>query len=198
MSDPSSLTDSLRAAVLAVEAAEVPDDLREIAFSRALDATLGHIPTTPPDATVATHATPLRDADPSISSDSPLRLIAKKMGISATVAETLYYVEEGKLTLVLAPSKFQQSLSHATVEIGRLVIAGRQAAGFEDWTPVSAVREACQDRGKFNRSNFAAYLGKLDGSGFIVRGSGQGRMFKANAAGFEQAGELATQLTAQE
>jgi hypothetical protein len=203
MTDIESLTVRLRAAVQAVEAAGVPDDLREIAFARALDATLG--PATPYVAPAVASAHPADGPSPTsqphapTTADRPLATLARKLGIEEATAARVYDLDDDGLHLVAGPARFDSRVTAAMEQIARLVVAGRQAAGLdEEWTSADQIRVACEDRGRYSDSNFATYVKRLDGDGFRIRGNGRNREFKANAIGFEHTGELVAQLAGQE
>ncbi len=123
--------------------------------------------------------------------------LAAKLGVETTTAERVFDIDEDGLHLIVAPSKLGPTTKEAILQIARLVVAGRQAAGLDaEWTASAVVRAVCEDRGKADPSNFSAHIKTLDGNGFRIKGSGAQREFKANATGFEQAGALLTELAA--
>jgi hypothetical protein len=203
MTDVESLTERLRAALQAVEAAEVPDDLREIAFTRALDATLGA--SAPAAAAPVAHPPPNGPTAPpahqtaTATTGTALAGLATKLGIDEATAARVYDIDDDGLHVVLSPSRFNGQVTYAMQEIARLVVAGRQAAGIdEDWTSVDEARKVCENRGRYSSSNFATQVKKLDGDGFRVRGTGRSRELKASAVGYERTGELVARLVQQE
>ncbi len=200
--DQETLTQRLRAAVEAVEAAEVPRDLREIAFTRALDATLGSV-APPSDAPPAQQGDGAPSASEqkgaSVVSGSPMAKLAEGLGIDPALATQVYDIDEDGLHVALAPSKFSDKVTQAMEEIARLVVAGRQAAGLDaEWTSFNDVRAVCENRGRFSSGNFSACVSRLDGDGFRVRGTGRKKEAKANATGLEKTGQLIVQLAGQE
>jgi hypothetical protein len=198
MDGTSGLSNSLRAALAALDEAGVPDELREIAFGRALDATLGGFQGSVPSGRLEQPGAGGAGIE-SPRGDGSLSGLAQRLGIELAAAEAIYDVDEEGLHLVIAPSKLDTSVTAAMEQIARLVVAGRQAVGVDDeWTPIGVVRAACENRGRYSRGNFSTYVSKLDGDGFRIRGTGTSREFKANAAGFESTGHLATRLVAQE
>lgn len=200
MTDSESLTERLRAAVQAVDAAGVPDDLREIAFTRALDALLGAPgPSQSAADSVATAAPQESAAASRADGDGPVVRLARKLGIDERTAQQVYDIDEDGLHLVLSPAKFNTKVTYAMQEIAQLIVAGRQASGLdEDWTSADEIRKACESRGLYSPGNFATQVKKIERDGFRARGSGRNREFKASAVGFEKAGELAARLTQQE
>ena len=202
MTESDSLSDRLRAALEAVEAAGVPEDLREIAFTRALEVTLGPVvpiaPVPPGQSPIGTHA-PAPELTPPADAGSQIARLASKLGIDVPTAAKVYDIDSDGLHLLLSPKKFDDKVTGAMQQIARLIVAGRQAAGLdEEWTKLKEVRAACENRGKYDGSNFSTYIKKLDGDGFRLKGTGQSRELKANASGFEKTGELVKELAAQE
>ena len=109
MTDTDALTRGLRAAIEAVDAAGVPGDLREIAFARALDATLG--PTRPaPDKNQVQHnprasAAAAGGLTEGVRGDDSVRSIAVKLGLDVETAAKMYEVDADGLHLVLFPEQ---------------------------------------------------------------------------------------------
>lgn len=202
MMDSETIAQRLRIAVEAVETANVPEDLRDIAFTRALDATLGPVapPSDPPPVQQGGGGPPASEqTGAGLSVASPMAKLAKHLGIDPVLATQVFDIDEEGLHVALAPSKFSSKVMQAMEEIARLVVAGRQAAGLDaEWTSFNEIRVVCENRGKFSAGNFSACVSKLDGDGFRVRGTGRKKEAKANATGLEKTGQLIVQLAGQE
>lgn len=200
MSTNDSLTSGLRAAAEAVEAAGVPEDLRLIAFQKALDVTLGGGVTGTGEVTTPaqTGTAPGASGNSGSGGAAPMAKLAAKLEIEAGVAEQVFDIDEDGLHIKLSSSKLASSKKAATNEIARLVVAGRQAAGLDaEWTALEEVRSACEDRGKYDRTNFSKHVKEVDGDGFRIRGSKTKRELKAHGVGFETTGALVTRLVGQ-
>src|SRR5437660_10217428 len=127
------LVDALRA----VEAADIPDDLRGAAFAKAVDliSSRPHGPVSQPAAPASAVEDP---------SGSGLDRIAAKLAVDAEVASQLYYIADGQLEVVVSPGRLAAKASPATKELALLVVAGRQAAGIDaEWTGVDEIRKVC-------------------------------------------------------
>lgn len=206
MNDPELLAERLKVAVDAVQAANVPEDLRAAAFARALDVVFGPVP--PPEGNSGSPRPGVDAIDPLDVAAEPGQAedglhpsavrLASKLAIDWRTAEQVYDLDEEGLHLVIAPSRLARAVGTAIEQIARMVTAGRQAAGLEEWTSISKIRDACHDRGKYDESNFSRYIGRLDGDGFRIRGAGQRRELKVNAAGLEATGTLIASLVGQE
>lgn len=178
----------MREAVKVVEEAEVPDDLRATAFEKAFEALIGvaQSPASPgPREPVASMAVP----------DSPsLAGIASRLGLEPALAAEIYYVDADTLGLALAPSKFSPKKAAATQEIALLLAAGRQAGGWDEWTQVGHIRTACRDYGRFDVANFATTIRRM-ADVFSFRGKGRQLEVRVTRPGFEQAANLARELS---
>lgn len=200
MSDRELLTERLRAAVAAVEAANVPSDLREAAFTRTLDVLLGDSPEPisldrdSEGRDRAGHGT--RRSGGEQDGEPGLDALARRLQIDRRAAEAIYDVDDDGLHIVISPTRLADSVRAATDQIARLVVVGRKAAGLDsEWTSVEEIRRACNDRGKYDSPNFSRVVQGLDGDGFRIRGSRTKRELRANAVGFEQTRQLIEQLT---
>lgn len=81
-----------------------------------------------------------------------------------------------------------------TQQIALLVPAGRQPGGWEEWTPIERIREVCRDYGRFDVATFASTVKRM-GDLFSFRGRARQLELRLTRPGFEQAGELACELS---
>jgi hypothetical protein len=190
MTTPSALlVDALNASLAAVDAAAIPPELRPIAFSKSFDFLTGANAVTP-----AGTSSPLDDGDGgggggADSTSDPVAKIAGKLGVGAELVSRVYDVDEEGVHLMVGRSALDDRKRFAMQEVARLIIAGRQALGLEEFTSSKTIRDACEDRGVLDSGNFAVALAGLDGKGVRLRGSGAGREGKMNAAGYEAAAD---------
>lgn len=190
------LHEMLAAAQKAVEEAGVADDLREVAFEKALEIlTTGGI--------VAGEGRMLSGAGQAISPDdsqgssSPPSLVqrlASRLGVSEIEAGEIFFERDGDLDVTAPSSRLDSSKKGGTEQLALLLASGRQAAGLEEWTHSSRIREVCNFYGKFDSNNFAYTLSKMDDV-FQIRGRGQDREVRVKLPGFERAAELVRELT---
>lgn len=195
--DHDELASQLNTAAELVEAAGLPDDLRAVAFAKVLETIMRPAPGnrvgTASNAQTGSRAQ-TGGTETSDHGDAMARL-ATKLGIDPATAAKAYDIDEDGLHVVVAPSRLHANVTTAMRQVARLVAAGRQAAGLDlEWTAVSEIRRICEDRGRFSSGHFAEQVAQLDGHGFRLRGSGQARELKANATGFEDAGQLVKEL----
>lgn len=193
-SDMSTIASLLRQALTAVEDAQVPDDLRGVAFAKAFEAlSLGPVASSGADAGGEGGSKGTTSGAPA---GSELGRIASKLEIDEDATEATFDLDEGEIRLSVPARKFNAQKSRATKEIALLVAAGRQAAGVEERTEVGVVREVVSDYGKLDPPNFATTIREMDEE-FNISGSGQRRRVKVNRKGFERAGQLIKELQGQ-
>src|SRR4051812_39552941 len=113
----------LRDSVAAVEAAEVPKDLRPIAFSKAFDQIAG-IP-----ATAAPGGSGTGNGESGGGGAAPsdaIGRIAAKLGIEAEIVERVFDVDQDGVHLTVPRSALNDAKKFAMQEIARLIAAARQ------------------------------------------------------------------------
>jgi hypothetical protein len=169
-----------------VEAADVPDDLRAVAFQKVVDLLASRSPGEAGSGGVSGAQRPSQDT-------SMVDRIAAKINVDPGLVADCYYEEGGDLKLALASSRLGASRKAATRQLAVLCAAGRQAAGIEDWTGASLIREVCDYYGKFDSNNFAFTISQMD-SMFQIRGKGQDREVRVKQPGYEEAAKLIAQF----
>jgi hypothetical protein len=178
-------------AVKAVEGANVPDDLRVMAFEKSLEALMGAagLETGTPERQVASGST-----DVAVPVDGPsLPTIAARLNLDLELVNELYYVDGDSLNLALAASKLDPKKAAGTQQIAILVAAGRQAGGWDEWTAVARIRAVSRDYGRFDEANFASTIKRM-GDVFSFRGRPRQLEVRLTRPGYERAADLAREL----
>jgi hypothetical protein len=197
------LTQAFKDALAAMEAAQVPDDLRETAFVRALDHLLGGATVAPPAGYVeARDESPVgRVADggtAAVGGDDAIGRIARRLHVDRAVAGRVFDVDDEGVHLLVPRSRFDAAAKTATQEVATLIVASRQAAGIdEEWTTVSEIKRHAEQKGVLDPGNFSRAIQPLDGNGMRIRGNPRSREIKMNDAGFEAAGQLVLRVAAE-
>jgi hypothetical protein len=184
------VTVRLKQAAAAVQDADLPADLRQIGFERALEALgLGAALAPPSDAPVRSDEAEHR------SDDNPLLAIARRLNLPIDVVDQIYETDDGTIRLALRRSMLPDPERKAAAmrHVSLLTVAGRQAAG-EELTPFAAMREECLALKVLDAPNFASEVGKLD---LRLTGARNSRTAKANRHHFEEAAELIQQIVAE-
>lgn len=188
---PKELVERLRTAVAAVEEAKVPKDLRVTAFVAALASLSKGVPRVgSPDKGSSRSAT---GTQPIVDASGGVGLIAAKLEITSVQAATVYDVDDDGVHVTVKRSALDKTKKFAQQEVTYLVVAGRQAAGLEDWTPARTAIEVTHDRGVHD-TNVSKAISALDGDGIRFRGTGSKREIKMNAVGFAKAAEIVKRL----
>jgi len=177
----------LAAAARDVEDAQVPEELREIAFSKAVDLRSGR---------TAEGMTAGPGAGTEEREGGLLARVAARFRVEEQALSEVLEVSEEEVNVIVAPSRLPRQKAAATRDVALLVAGGRQAAGIDaGWTAAEVVREACRTIGVFDGANFASEIGAM-GAFFGFKGSGRDREIRVNLRGFEQAGMRVTELAA--
>ena len=148
-----------------VEEADVPDDLREIAFAKAFDLRAG---TGRAVQVVGAgggageqSAVPVTRGQLDAGGD-PLARIAQRLEIDVETVGEVFDVHEGQVELIIPAGKLPSRVATATKQIALLVAGARQAAGIEDWTSLDKVRDVCAYFRKLDSGNFAKTVREMD------------------------------------
>jgi hypothetical protein len=191
------LSQAFKEVLAAIEEAQVPPELREVAFVRGLDHLLGGARPAQRGA-----APPRPDSDaaspPGGDVSKPLVRIARRLHIDPAVASRVFDVDEEGVHVVVQRSKLSTSNKAAAQELTQLVAAARQAGGLDpEWTAVDEVRRVADKKGVVD-TNFSKHVTALDGKGMRIRGPRGGREIKMNETGLEAAGQVAVRLAGEE
>lgn len=155
------LVDALRD----VEEADVPEDLREVAFSKVFDLRAGTVslpqasaaPTAPAQSasTVGPAQGPAAPAD-------PLARIAARLGLDRQTVGEVFSAREDGLELIVPAGRLSARTATATKEIALLIAGGRQAAGVEEWTSWDEIRRWCSEFKRLDGGNFAKTIREME------------------------------------
>jgi hypothetical protein len=183
----------LQAAYLTVERAGLPRELTVPAFEGVLalalhgrGASVGAVGVTAPAAGAA-------GADPADEAGR-LGALAQRLGLSVHQVAEVFYEEGDELKLGVAASRFGSTKSDAARRISLLVVLGRQFDGAESWTPVSLLRQVCQEYNAFDVSNFAKHVLSLDDV-LLFQGSGPSRKVRLTRPGLEVGAHMIQELS---
>ena len=178
----------LKKAAEAVEAANVPAELRASAFEKAVDLYSGS----------AGSAVPMNvesQTSPALAtSDDPLARICARLNLSAEVVEDVFFVDdEGEIGVGVASSAIDARKAGGTKELALLRAGSRQLSGQEDWTSFDRIRALVTDYGRYDDSNFATTIQEM-GDHFQIRGSRRNREVRLKRPGIEALARLVSRL----
>lgn len=182
----------------AVEKSQLPDELRPVAFEKAVDIILAL--TSPPSDARRPTDRGVQDTDADRrDGNSAMDVVDKIAGalqIEVGVVERVFGEHGGGQPRIILPSpKLSPSKSAATREIALLVVAARTAVGLDpdDYTPVREIRKVAEDFNKCDPANFASTIREMN-QYFRVRGDNQSREVKLNQPGREAAIQMISKL----
>lgn len=181
----------LAAAAKAVDDANVPQELRSLAFERAIDL-LSRSSATPPAAPGGQHSGTETDALQSHPAESPLNRVAARLRLQRDAIEAVYTENGAEVEVSVPTDRLSAKKSTATREIAVLVAAARQANG-EEYTPSEPIRVVAQDYDRFDGPNFASALNEMKGT-FLAAGTPRNRTLKLTKPGWKAATDLVTRL----
>ncbi|RPA58536.1 hypothetical protein EF294_15315 [Gordonia oryzae] len=165
----------LEKALAAVTVAQIPDDLREIAFSRAIDLyASGSVPSAQPAATSpASSATPESDQPKASTPNGNTGFYiaaSKATGVSESRLEELIDIHERTPLVALRSSDLPSNAAKAQKIVGLLILVARHFYFDETETALSEVLEECK-RLKCEDSNFKRNISRIDN--LVILGSGK-------------------------
>ncbi len=200
MSEPESGKDSvaniLAEAIAAVNAADVPDDLKAAAFAKAVDVIMAR-------RTAAT-AAPMGTASvapatsPSMVRPAPavgdlVGTIAARLRLDREIVGEVFDETDGKIDIIVPPRKLATAKAPAVKQLALLVAVARQGADVEEWTDADEIRGFVEDFKRYDQANFASTLKQMDDI-FRFKQSGRKITMKLSRPGWDRAVELITKL----
>ena len=168
-----------------VEKAEVPDDLREIAFKEAIRLRESEAEQAANGGEGASGG--------GDSEGGPVGQIASRFGVENGQAEDIFDVRDGEVQLVVGSRALSAGKATATKEIALLIVGALQASDDEDWTSVDAIREWCKHYGKYDPANFGKTIASMEDL-FRFMNTGQKREVKMRQPAWEEAGDVVRRL----
>lgn len=183
MTDVDEIAEQLVMALRAVDQADVPSDLRGVAFDHALKF-------------AATGESVHRKGQAAGQSEegySLLSEIASRVGADYEVVSSVFEEKDDAVHLIVGRTQLPNGSSRAASmrDVALLVASGRQAAGLEDYTATSVIRRECEEIGVLDSSNFSVEVARL---GMRARGGSKSREVHATRHQLELAGELMTRI----
>lgn len=190
--DPGAVKDVLSKARQLLDDASLPDDLRAVAFGKAVELLSMGVGAAGKDTFSGGGSVgggPLTD---STSGLSPMDRLLARLRLSRDVVEAVYTENGDELELTVAPDKLARSKSAGAREIALLVAAAGQSVSDEP-TTADQIRRVVEDYNRYDSPNFASALFSMKGM-FLVAGSSRARTFKLTKPGWAAASALVSRL----
>jgi hypothetical protein len=182
----------LRAATQAVDDADVPPELQQVAFEKAVDLLSGRlVPLDNPANASASH-TDGSGPTPEGTTESMIGRIARRLDVDEKLVREVFHEQDGQLRIVVQRSKLAKSNWAGSKDIALLLVAGSIAAGVEEQVSQEAIREVAVYYGMYD-SNFSMALKVMDVD-FYLDGPPGKRLYRVRAVGWEHAADLVKRL----
>jgi hypothetical protein len=186
-------TEVLKAALQAVNDAGVPSDLREIAFTRAVDMFRGETAKTPGSGADGMQSGNAGGGG-SATDSNRLKKVADALGVPYERIEMLFVEHEDGLQVAADPGALGASTKERAKGVALLVAAGRQLGGWDEGPTSDLVVRAEVDRlGVYDGTNYAKHVKDLS-AWFNVNGVGKSATYKLKFPGREHLKKVAKDL----
>lgn len=204
--DDKQVAELLTRALTAVDAAKVPGDLREVAFTTALTMlTGGQLATASSGPALSTARVPTAPTGTQSTAtgglgstgSTVLDAIVSGLDVNADLVRRLFADRNGEPELIIKSSKLPKSKAAAAPDIALLLMAARQSASIDDYTDAETIRAACRRYGQFDQSNFGKHMKSLDNF-ILTQGKGVSTKRKLTHPGLEAAKALIEKYAAAE
>lgn len=171
------IKDLLADAVSIVDDANIPSDLREIAYSKAVDLLANR----------GAHGSRATSADPAgrraESSASWIKALSIAMGRDPVELEEVFFSEDDETPLVgVNPIHLGDNAAERSRSVALLVAGARQVSGLEQATSSEVIRQECKRLGVFDSGNFSTTIGRLK-DWFNITGTGKTKAFRMKPGG---------------
>ena len=178
----------LTSAVSIVDEANIPSDLRETAFAKAVDMLVGN-------SRPGTRGTsPELTAHRSESSAPWMQELTTATGRSPVELEELFFPGDDELPLVgVDITRLGKGAAQRSRKVALLIAGVRQVTGIEQGTASGTIREECDRLGVFDSGNFGKTINGLRDC-FNITGSGRTKVLRIKPGGRDAFRDLIGEL----
>jgi hypothetical protein len=174
----------------AVENAELPAELQQTGFAKAIDLLSPVERGTLPQRGIASRQSlPLHLEKGSSALDS----LADKLTIDVSVIGEIYHEQDGELEVTVPVGKLEAGKMAGTRQLALLVTAGRQGAGLEEYTSIEKIRAFAELYKRYDSPNFSRTVEGMKDE-FSIRKDGKRRLLRVSRPGWEAAAKLIREL----
>jgi hypothetical protein len=152
--DEKRVSDFLAKAAAAVDAADLPDDLRAPGFTAAVGLLAGGQVADDAGADGG-QVPPTQAGGSSARATEVLDRIAAGMGIDPGAIRRIYEEVDGTPVLNVKSNKLPKSKAAGAHDVALLVMAARQLGGVDEYTEAGVLRDAAKRYAKFDQGNFS-------------------------------------------
>lgn len=183
----------LAQSVKAVEDANVPPELKSLAFEKAIELfTRGSVGAVVSASPAAAPQAPGPPAGTAVGSAVAMDRLVSRLRLPHAVVEAVFTEHGDGLAITVPPDRLSKSRSAGTREIAVLVAAAGQASSDEP-TTAEEIRKIVEDYDRLDGPNYASTLSDLKGT-FLIGGSSRARTYKLTKPGWTSATSLIAKL----
>lgn len=178
------LTDIFKRAWDAVDAADLPPDMRPIAYREAIRllAPAQERTVSPPrDRQRQKGENGDRDGDINVSEDEIYDRVVKQTGVDRTDLEQIVHLDDDALKVSLPGLKLGANNAERARAVAQILTISRGFGLEESETPLELIRAECDRLRVYDQGNFSSHMKAL--TGFVVIGTGQNRRVRAKGPG---------------
>lgn len=185
------VSETLRAAYEAVQAAEVPEHLQEVAFREAMRLLSPSAPPAPAVIAVAGKVKPgggavssgAEDTEQVVPEETVYARVVEQTGADRDKVEQLVHMDNDVPKVTIPGLRLGKNNAEKTRAIAQILTIVRGFGLGENDTSLEVVRTEAIRLKCYDSANFTAQLAKLDG--YVITGSGQNRRIRAKATGIQ-------------
>ncbi len=184
------VSEALKQAWDSVLAANLPENVRVVAFTEAIRlhaGTAAVAPLTavrrPPKPVGASGQTTVTvgDDDVTITEDEMYQKVVEQTGVDLALLERVVHLDDDGPRISIAGLKLGRSNSERARAVAKVITIVRGFGLDENETPLEVIRDECERLKVYDIANFSTHMKALDG--FVINGTGSGRRLRPKGPG---------------
>ncbi len=204
------VSETLKKAWAAVEAAGLPEKVHEVAFREAMrlmvPAPVAHATAAGPSGTVSSGPVGARarvsglavgnsdgDHEFSVTEDQMYERVVQQTSVDRDRLEQVVYLDDDGPRVSVAGLKLGRNNAERARAVAQILCITRGFGLGESDTSLDVIRTECDRLKVYDTANFSSHMKAL--SGYVIAGSGQNRRLRAKGPGIAAFSELVKSLT---
>lgn len=204
------VSETLKKAWAAVEAAGLPDEVHEVAFREAVrlmaPAPAAHASAGGPSASVSSGPAGAGarvsgpavgnsdgDRESSVTEDQMYERVVQQASVDRARLEQVVHLDDDGPRISVAGLKLGRNNAERARAVAQILCITRGFGLGESETSLDVIRTECDRLKVYDSANFSSHMKAL--SGYVIAGTGQGRRLRAKGPGIAAFSELVKSLT---
>lgn len=186
------VSETLKQAWAAVEEADLPEEIHEVAFREAIRLLVPVQIAAPVGATIPGKSSPGHtgtagsdttggEAAVSVSEDQIYERVVAHTGVARDRLEQVVHLDGDVLKVSIPGLKLGKNNAERSRAVAQILTISRGFGLEESETPLEIIRAECDRLRVYDQNNFSSYIRALNG--FVITGSGTNRRLRAKSAG---------------